>query len=670
MAKRSGKVDAPLASRLHWAYIERWLKKNGVPLRRIERQEPFWQTAEGRKPLKVSDIERLISIDDPVAWAWLNLTERDAVRDEETGKILTPAGSPWALFPVQAEMARIKGNLIVECGAEVGKTRDIILGTLWECDTWAGGASDLIAADSDITLEEIWSEIEFQLGQNPMIGGGVVDSSVKPFREKVFANGARFQMRLCGHDGKQFRGGHFAPGLRADEAAKWKNAQQYNELWRAGKPGSHFRIYSTPDGDYSSPFYALCERAVAVGKAAGGKKPVPGDEPKFKKFNISKMQLPPPFWTEARAAKYREQYGGENSVGWQTNVLGRWGSPSYSVFPMPTLKPNLKYLAHYRVVVALIDRERGRVQLRAARLSPDVETVEGGRREEMLLREERPMLDGKDLGQAISAFFPDTADWTDPLLYCGGDLGSATDPTELVFVRRTGLLWADVFRLHLENADWPVQADIIAALDHASGHRVRYGFDNGSAGSALVQVLTQMEAFRSCPSCKTPVFFSERIGAFGFGDHCDEIDVETGETIPNPDKKNAAGTPLPHRLSNKEFSTRVLERKMQAKQLAIANDAGAEDQRIAAAQLLVNHTYSGTTSRGERRFKGQDDHHVDARRQVALVIASAQRGTPFISPDPADLVRVTATRRTGVFDEPGSVAKGLDVGRVFGGVAW
>ena len=259
-----GPATSPFESRLPASYIEKFMRRNGISTLQLEKGLPCWPTAEGPVALTVEDMERMISAGDPVAWAWLNLTERDSVRDEATGEIYVEAGAPWSLFPVQARMARLKGNLIIECGAEVGKTRDIILGTLWECDTYLGGASDLIAADSDITIEEIWAEIEFQLSANPRIGGGVVDESIKPFRQKVFANGSRFQMRLCGHDGKQFRGGHFSPGIRADEVAKWKNVQQFNELWRAGKPGCHFRLYSTPDGDYSSPFFRLCDQAVRI----------------------------------------------------------------------------------------------------------------------------------------------------------------------------------------------------------------------------------------------------------------------------------------------------------------------------------------------------------------------------------------------------------------------
>jgi hypothetical protein len=640
---------------LHWAYIERWLVENDIKLDAIERGDKVWPTADGRVALTIKDIERFVSIKDPVAWAWLNLIERDPTINDETGEIIKPAGVPWSLFAVQATMARMDGNVIFECAAEVGKTRDLVLGTLHEVDTLPG-ASNLIAADSDITLEEIAGEIDFQLDANRLIGGGLLEPPTKkPYREWKFKNGSRFQMRLCGYDGKQFRGGHFAPSIRADEAAKWKNLPQWSELWRAAKPGGRFRIYSTPDGDYSSPFYALCHRALRVGGDTG---PVVSkaskDEPKFRKLNITKMDLPPPFWTESRAAKYREQYGGENSVGWQTNVLGCWGSPSYSVFPMPTLKPNLKggiSLPHYRIVVALIDRERARVQIRAARLTPDADSADGGaRREELLLREERPLLSGKDLGVALSAFFPPLADWIDPALFCGGDLGSSQDPTELVFVRRVGLVWSDVFRLHLANGDWPLQAEVIMALDCASGHRVRYGFDSGSAGLQLVQVLTQTEPYRTCFACRGTVYFAERLRGFGFGDYCDEIDVETGATIPNLDKVNAAGEPLPFRISNKEFSTRILERKAQAGQLWIANDAGAEDQRLSGPQLLVNHTYDGVTAKGQRRFKEDDDHHVDARRQAALAIAALVRGEPFVQPDPA-MVLSAPGRRLNVFGE-------------------
>jgi hypothetical protein len=251
-------------------FVEPWLKKYGITPDDLEDERPVWPTANGTVALRCEEIENLIAIEDPYIWAWLNLQERDSVVDEETREVYVTKGAPWNLFPVQARMARIKGNLIVCSGSEIGKTRQIVLGTLHEVDCWPGGANDLIAADSDITIAGIWDEIEYQCYKNPRIGGGVKDSGLKPFRFMEFQNGSRFEMRLCGFDGKQFRGGHFSPAIRVDEAAKWKNPAQWNELWRAGKPGSFFQIYSTPDGDFSSPFYSLCSRAVDIDGVAAG----------------------------------------------------------------------------------------------------------------------------------------------------------------------------------------------------------------------------------------------------------------------------------------------------------------------------------------------------------------------------------------------------------------
>lgn len=666
-------------SRLHSAYIERFLEEHKISLRQVEEGQPVWPTATGKVPVSIEDIERLVSIDDPVAWAWLNFVERKALRDDEDGKVIIPAGSPWALFDVQAAMARDTGNMIYECGAEVGKSRDVVLGCLWKTDTKEQGWSGLIAADSDITLQEIWTEIEFQLEENPAIGGGLVSTRVKPYREKTFVNGNSFQLRLCGHDGKQFRGAH-ADDVWADEVTKWKYWQQFNELWRAGRPGCEFRLYSTPDGDYSSPFYQMCVRSTPRDGSRGGSvetkpsAPLSDEIPKSGKRTITKMQLPYPLWSESRAAKYREQFGGEQSIGWITNVLGGWGTPSYSVFPMPTLKPCLKYLPHYRMVTAVIDREKRAVIFSAARLSSKLDTEEGGVREDILAREVIPMVSGAELGKMIAAFFPEDwlRDFTDPVLVCGGDLGSSQDPTELIFQRVVGSKWIDVFRLHLANADWPEQAAVVAALDHASGHRVKYGFDSGSAGAALVQVLTQMEEFWVCPmGCSAPVYFAERLSAFGFGDYSDEIDIRTGEPIPNPDKRDKNGNAMPRRLNNKEFSTRMLERKAQARDLEIAWDAGAGNPNLSGPQLLVNHTWISMNNKSERQFKKTDDHHVDARRQAALTIVAGLRDV-FIEPS-RETVASAGPRRLAdemSFNSPGIGYEFGGSSRAIGGLDW
>jgi len=675
------KIDPLAGSILPGEVVADWLRRNKIPLSAIEKRTPIWPVpgpdgTEKLVALTIQEVERLLSLDPDfpgaiVAWAKLNFQERDAVRDD-SGAIWREAGSPWELFPIQAELANLKGSIVVQAASEIGKTRDIVLGTLWEVDL--GGANDLIAADSDITLDGIAQELDFQISKNGRIGGGLLESRVKPLRRWEFRNGSRVEMRLCGFDGRQFRGGHFGPTIRVDEAAKWKNPAQFDELWRAGSPGTSFRVYSTPDGDYSSPFFDLCDRAEPINREKAtttSKAAASSSSPKFRKFVVTKKDLPPPFWTEERAAKLRELYGGERSPGWAGNVLGEWGEPSYSCFPITMLAPCLKYLPSYRLVVAEIDRTAGRVAFRAARLSPEAEALDGERREDLLADERGAFFEPRALADRIAEFFPSLAELVDPVLYCGADLGSATDPSELVFARVVGGKWSTLFRLHLLRSSWQEQAEIVARLDHASGHRVRYGFDAGSAGSALISFLTESEAFRACPICRTPVFFSERLRGFGFGEKVDETDFE-GNPILNQDRLDGRGNATAFRLSNKEFSTRVLERKMQARELELGHDAGAGDQKLAASQLLLNHTSSGLTSKGERRFRAEDDHLPDALRQLALRIVADRRvtGPVFVTPDPALIVTTgasgTRTFRAGRSEIFEDVGAGVGIGAGFG----
>lgn len=664
--------------RLPEALIDEWLARHGIARESIEKRAPVWQTARGMGPLSFEDVERLISVEDPVAWAWLNLIERRTLTID--GEVAVIAGSPWCLFPIQAQLARTHGDLIVECGSEVGKTRDIVLRRLWRADTNPTGTS-MIGGDSDQTLIPIWEELEFQIESNPRIGGGLVEEKchIKPNRKKVFRNGSEIELRLAGFDGKNFRGGHFSDGIDADEAVKWKNRQQWGEYFRAALPGAIVRAYSTPDGDYSSYFYAMCARAILVNgpEALEAKEknlaPAVDGERRFKKFHISKRDLPAPFWSEARAATFREQFGGEHTVEWITNVEGGWGSPSYSVFPTERLRPCLKNLETYRFVRASIDREHETVALAASRLNPSLEVAEGvASSEEMLERETYPMSPdaegARDLGRRIAAHFPETKDWLAPRLYCGGDLGSAQDPTELVFNRVVGKKWIDVFRLYLRSASPTEQAEIVMELDHASGHRVIYSLDNGSWGSALIEILTKTEAHRQCPECRAPVYLEERLSGRGFGEKVDQIDIETGEPALNPDDEDAAGNQRPYRISNKEFGTRILELKVARVELEIALDGGAGDQRLSGPQLMVNHTASGTNKKGERNFRGTDDHHVDARRQLALAIVSEVRSDGFVAPARADLV-ASGAGRVQVFDGGmGSIGEAFGGGNVGAGL--
>ncbi len=609
-------------SRLPADFIEDFLQRHQISWSQVERGVPVWLTANGKVPLTMKLIEAEIGREDPVAWAWMNFREIGSYRN----------GEPWKLDPVQAEMARLSGDVVFECGSAVGKTRDLMLQAAHRIDSNPHGGSVMIVTNSAQTMETIWRELEFQISESKRlglgawgygIGMGVKDSKEKPLRFKDFNNGFHLEMRICGDDGEQLRGAHIDDIVMADEVAKWKNPLQHTELWRSGNPGCKFRIYSTPDGDYSSPFCALSARSTAVGSTADQAESISAKDSgadaddgfqvakrrEFKKFWIPKTVLGDPFWNEEVRAECLKLYGAEDSQGWQTNVMGKWGDPEYSVFPFHRLKEVLRALPRFRMVQANVPIHGESASLTCARPT-------GGGQEAILTRIE---LDMAKLPEAIASWFPTLE--ANEIPYFGCDIGVDADPTEILcFIK--GSKWTDHFRLNLKHASYTMQRDIITALDHASGHVAAWGIDAGAAGVALTEMIT-LQKF--CVACNGRVFMGERLKAFSFSGINDAIDFETGRPLENPDKD---GKPV--RVSNKEFSTRVIERLVQEQKAVIAWDGGAGDPKLSGPQLMVNHTFRAGKKGGERFFKATDDHYIDARRQAVLSAVFLRRGQPFI----------------------------------------
>lgn len=627
--------------------VEQFLAKHDLTAKRISDGRVGWPGINGA--LGWADIDLLIAREDPVAWAALKMVVAKGIPNPDGTWFCSP-GDPVRLLPVQAQMARDKGNFLYESGSEIGKTLVLTVKVLHASDTAAGGGSIVIVGDSDLTIQPIWTSLVYQLEQNPTIGGGVAEGPngpmmrVKPYRWMRLNNGVEIEARLVGHDGSQLRGAHASLLLVADEMAKAKNPQQWNEFWRAAMPGCEIHIYSTPDGDYASPYFAICSTAVSVDNretaVRDASENIVSEEAskfRFRKRNIRKMDLPAPFWTETRSREFEQQYGGKDSLGWQTNVMGGWGSPQYSVFPGTYIYPcAARYIEEYRMVRAIVDRKADRIFLTASRLSREASTVEGGTREEIVSKEEPPL--SGDFARRIASLFPSIHDWKEPVIVSGADVGSAIDPTELVFARLIDGEVRQIFRLHLKSAKWSEQKDIFIHLDHASGHLCHYGIDNGSAGSALVQELTRSAVPCPVEGCGRTLYLEERIHPFGFGESNDLLDMNTGEPILNPDKRDPKGNLIPFRFSNKESSTRYLERVMQAIHWFIGNDDGAGDSKLAQVQLLMNHTSMGLNGKGERKFKAIADHLPDAWRQLILTVVYALRGSGIVFADGENVV--------------------------------
>lgn len=550
-------------------------------------QEIDWtwhQIARGEFPPPFTSLEEFqmaIICADPVLWCAAFLRNPDEPE------------RPWTYWDYQEESIRYHGNTLHECGAEVGKTREIIGFILHKAFNVSTG-SGLVTAPMTIHLLEIIDAIAEQMNHNPLLGKALVLHRKQPHHHMKFSNGFKVDFRPTGHDGEALRGVHVSTFAMFDESAKAKNPDIFKEFWRASKPGCVHKLYSTPDGDRSTVFYRLCQKAEGKLKddENGGDAGLKNLE--FRKFHWSKELMPAPFWTPERRRFYIEQYGGEDSPGYQQNVLGNWGDPENSVFPWFQFQRLLHDIPEYRCLKILVDESHGEVSLYGYELTaPVVEGVKG-KPEPVTLIDKRISKHSFDIKAEIKAFF----DAQPGLCFGGGDLGFSQDPTELYVKLVYGKTHRLIGRVQLKGVTYDQQADAIDSLDDifdGGQDKMGWGLDFGNAGSAVVHILQGQEAYQHKS-------YADRLTGYQFGAAYDAVN-EDGETI--IDKKS--GKPV--RLSAKELATDLLTTKMQRIELQYPFDPDI-------VLMYPSHTYRNGTTR--RLFKDIDDHVIDADRVLTL----------------------------------------------------
>ncbi len=543
------------------------------------------QIARGEFPRPFTSLEEFqlaIICADPVLWCAAFLRNPD------------DPDRPWTYWDYQEESIRYNGNTLHECGAEVGKTREIIGFILYKAFNVSNG-SGLVTAPMTIYLLEIIDSIAEQLNYNTLLGKALILHRKQPHHHMKFSNGFKIDFRPTGHDGEALRGVHVSTFAMFDEAAKAKNPDIWKEFWRASKPGCVHKAYSTPDGDRSTVFYRLCQKADGKLKSEDEES---GDiglkNLTFHKFHWSKELMPPPFWTPERRRFYIEQYGGEDSPGYQQNVLGNWGDPENSVFPWYQFQRLLHDIPEYRCLKILVDESQGEVSLYGYELvAPIVDGVKS-KPESVTLCDKRISKHQFDIKAEIKAFF----DGAPGLHFGGADLGFSQDPTELYVKLVYGKTHRLTARVQLKGVTYDQQADAIDALDDiydAGADTMGWGVDFGNAGSAVVHNLQGQEQYQHKS-------YEDRLTGYQFGAAYDAVD-EDGEPI--IDKKT--GKPL--RLSGKELSTDLLTTKMQRVQLQYPYDPDI-------ILYYPSHTYRNGQTR--RIFKDIDDHAIDADRVLTL----------------------------------------------------
>jgi hypothetical protein len=529
----------------------------------------------------LEEFQLAIICNDPVLWCAAFLRNPDEPE------------RPWTYWDYQEESIRYNGNTLHECGAEVGKTREIIGYILHKAFNVSNG-SGLVTAPMTIHLLEIIDSIAEQLNHNPMLGKALVLHRKQPHHHLKFANGFKVDFRPTGHDGEALRGVHVSTFAMFDESAKAKNPDIFKEFWRASKPGCVHKLYSTPDGDRSTVFYRLCQKAEGKLKEDENGGDAGIKNLSFHKFHWSKELMPAPFWTLERRRFYIEQYGGEDSPGFQQNVLGNWGDPENSVFPWYQFQRLLHDIPEYRCLKILVDESHAEVSIYGYDLAAPVVDGAKGKPEPVTICDKRISKHGFDIKAEIKAFF----DPLPGLCFGGADLGFSQDPTEIYVKLIYGKTHRLIARVQLKGVTYDMQAEAVDALDDlfdGGKNKMGWGLDFGNAGSAVVHNLQGQEQYAAKD-------YEGRLTGYQFGAAYDAVSEE-GENI--IDKKS--GKPI--RLSAKELSTDLLTAKMQRVELQYPYDPDI-------MLYYPSHTYRNGQSR--RIYKDIDDHAIDADRVLTL----------------------------------------------------
>ena len=504
---------------------------------------------------------------------------------------------PYNFFDYQKDAIRYRQHKVYDCGAETGKTRDIVAASLYEAFTTAGGSS-LQGAPQQTHLDEIIEAMYDQLTWNPDMMPSLKRWKKHPHHAFYWSNGFKHDFRPAGHDGEAFRGVHARTSVRLDEAAKMKNPRQWTEFWRAMKPGCVAAIYSVTDGDRSCDFYKLKERAKRAAAQQAVDEDLEAGVPdylkniRFRHFRWPKTIMPPPFWSEERRKFYIEQYGGEDSPGYRHNVLAEDGDPENSVFPWYSFSRLLKDVPEYRVLKVLVDSSQGDVSLFGAKYAPQVGRE--AKPEEIILTERRVPVSGFDIRTEIKSFFSNLPG----LKFGGADLGFSQDPTEIYVKLILGRTHRLICRVQLKGVTYDQQCEAIDALDDvfdAGEMKMGWGLDYGNAGSAVVHILQNQELYAH-------KLYGDRMTGYQFGGTYEAVNEEGDILVDRTTDK-------PVKLTGKELSTDLLVKKMQRIELEYPFDPDI-------ILYYPNHSYR--EGEKHRIYKKEDDHVIDADRALTL----------------------------------------------------
>lgn len=559
-----------------------------------------WQgLGRGEYGVSLEQAQLRFVCEDPVLWCRAFLTEPDT-------------GEPYDFWPYQRVSVRAwEQDCIHQDGAEVGKTREIVGLILWGQCTGFGftlqNPSMLIAAPQQTHLDEIIMAVEAHVGEGEGSEGSpplINRFWRKPKKHPHYL--MRWKGPTCtanqlglvyyrpaGFDGEAFRGVHVSAMALYDEAAKTKNRVCWSEFHRALKPGCRQRIYSVPDGDNTTEYFRMTQEALPG---------LPAGTEGMRLFHWPKTLMPPPFWSEEREREMVRRYGGRDTPGFQRNVLGVHGQQENPVWPWETLEPNLRDVPEYVSLHLVADRARGEMHVSAYRIRLAV--VQGKKSAREVTLADRyddldALLDSRTRRDAVAALLREFVEpRTGGVYWAGADLGFSKDPTEIFVSQEIGGELRDLVRVHARGVDYDLQCEIIHALDGLFDRRAGWAADYGSAGTAVVSMLHNLELFEDG-------HYDERLVGFQFSSVVDCLDEE-GNLLEEAD---ARGDAKAVRLPAKELATNLITARLQRRGYAWPYDSA-----------VVGHFTNHTAKEGARHriFAKSDDHTIDAKRVQIL----------------------------------------------------
>ncbi|WP_167631575.1 hypothetical protein [Mariprofundus ferrooxydans] len=560
------------------------------------------------KQLNIETYAWMLTNSRPHLWANMNLKEPDTMQ-------------PYEFWGYQLASVNWRGgDYNHKDGAEVGKTREIITKLLWSCETLHNlelldvhgqpmrRVESVVGAPLQGHLSDIIDAIEEQIELNPHLQTGLRKGwhQKAPYHKiTIHHSDGRgiIHFRPGGIAGGAFRGIHVNAWGMLEEAALLKSAKHWSEFKRALKPSATWGTYSVPDGDRDCDFYRRNQSSMPYEefkkRYPNGWKG-PGKPPRVL-FNWPKTLMPEPFWSAERRREFIDDFGGEDSPGYQQNVLGQDGDRANCVFPYATMVACLTQINEFRRLKIIANKSEQTITIELY----SYEQVDGGDgRENLIYERNEPVPDWngheawRDIAERL--VFEAFGHIRDGEHWIGADLGESQDPTEIMVAEDRNSILRRHSSLQLKNVDYHIQCEFIYAIDCLMDRdmkRPAWGIDEGNAGRTVIGILHKEERYQERD-------FENRIMPIGFGNGFDAVNLEGEQII---DRKSKTEKPL--RCNGKELGSDLLLQSMQRR----------KGQYPYCPEMVNNYT-SQVYRQGPRwkSFPNKNDHWVDSDRAMIM----------------------------------------------------